>query len=421
MSNMQLRTFRASTMAECLGQVKTALGHEAVILHTRQFHRRVWLGLRRIEVVEITAGTGMNVAPRRAPMKQSHAAAGVTAAAGAASRAAYAARSNGAVVVSEAPPGADLLKSQAAGNIAMLALNREMEAVKTAIRDLTTQVKSNMSLLSAGTPPADVPEELFEFYRTLIENEVAETYAQDVIRTLKSTLRPEHLKNAEFVRDKIVEFIEKMIPVAGPIQRTKASGPHTVALIGPTGVGKTTTIAKLAAHFKLRERCKVGLITIDTYRLAAVDQLKRYALILGLPLKVVNGMEETRDAIEAMRDFDYILIDTAGRSPKDSLKLGELREYLAVAAVDEVHLVLSSTMSEKCVDVAVERFGEVKFDKLIFTKLDEASHIGMVINAIRRLDKALSYITTGQDVPADIEVGRGKRLAQMILEERSAS
>ncbi len=188
-----------------------------------------------------------------------------------------------------------------------------------------------------------------------------------------------------------------------------------VALIGPTGVGKTTTLAKLAANLKLREKHRVGLITLDTYRIAAVDQLKRYADIIGSPLRVVSGVEDLKDAVRAMHQCEFLLIDTAGRSPNDTLKLNELRGLLAAAEPDEVHLVLSTTASDECLQLAVNRFAEVRVDKLIFTKLDEAPHVGVVLNIVRKVNKSLSYITTGQDVPDDIEVGRGRRLAELIL------
>jgi flagellar biosynthesis protein FlhF len=154
---------------------------------------------------------------------------------------------------------------------------------------------------------------------------------------------------------------------------------------------------------------------MDTYRIAAVDQLKRYADIIGSPLRVVHDTEELRDVLRLMSDFDFLLIDTAGRSPNDSLKLNELKGLLTAAGPDEVHLVLSSTASCECLQLAAARFGDVRVDKIIFTKLDEAAHVGVVLNVIRKINKSLSYITTGQDVPDDIEVGKGRRLAQLIL------
>jgi flagellar biosynthesis protein FlhF len=206
-----------------------------------------------------------------------------------------------------------------------------------------------------------------------------------------------------------------MIPSSGPIQRKKTVGPHVVALIGPTGVGKTTTLAKIAANLQIREGKRVGLITLDTYRIAAIDQLRRYAELLGSPLKAVNTSDELREALAAMGDCEFILIDTAGRSPTDTMKLNELKGFLDAAAPDEVHLVLSSAASQVCIERAIERFSAVRVDKIIFTKLDEAVHVGVVLNVIRKVNKTLSYVTTGQNVPDDIEVGKGSKLAQMLL------
>jgi flagellar biosynthesis protein FlhF len=265
----------------------------------------------------------------------------------------------------------------------------------------------------AQTP--DVPEHLFEHYLQLIQSQVAKELANEIVKTLEKSIRPEHVNQPEYIREKLCEQLERLLPTAGPIVRTKTRGPHVVALIGPTGVGKTTTLAKLAANLKLREKHKVGLITLDTYRIAAVDQLKRYADIIGSPLKVVNNAEDLKAAIAEMGDCDFVLIDTAGRSPRDELKLSELRGLLDGIAPDEVHLVLSTTADQASVELAVERFGKVRVDKIIFTKIDEAAHVGTVLNVIRKVGKSLSYITTGQDVPDDIEVGRGRRLAQLIL------
>ena len=393
--SMGLKTFRAATMSDCLTLVKSELGGDAVILHTRTVAQRRWLGLRRIEIVEITAGSGADVPVRRPAVAKKPAAA------------AYSAVALATPPGKKPAPGAELLKTAAVSNITTLALRNEIETVKVLLKQLSIDVRS-------GSSP-DLPEDLFEHYRKLIQHQVADELAREVLRKIRETVRPEHMAQTEFVREKIAEQLEKLIPVSGPIVRTKAIGPHIVALIGPTGVGKTTTIAKLAANLKLRERRKVGLITIDTYRIAAIDQLKKYADILGSALKVVATPDDIREAVAAMADCEFVLIDTAGRSPNDTMKLSELKTFLAAAGVDETHLVVSSTSNQACVELAVERFGEVKFDKIIFTKLDEAAQMGVILNVVRNLNKSISYVTTGQDVPDDIEVGRGRRLAQLIL------
>jgi flagellar biosynthesis protein FlhF len=411
-------------MAEALVQVKSAMGGDAVILHTRTYHRRRWLGLRRVEVVEITAGNGLNVGARggrprsrQQPVRQPRSSAtNGTLAALAASRASVLPPPESPAQPDDALPirrssavenSRQILETPVANTAAMLNLTQEMAALKTMVKDLVTQTQISQA-------PA-VPEDLFDYYLQMVQSQVAKEIASEVVRTLKNSLRPDQLRNPQVVQERLAAELEKLLPTSGPIERKKTSGPHVVALIGPTGVGKTTTIAKLAATLKLRETKTVGLITIDTYRIAAVDQLRKYADILDIPLRVVGSPEELREAVDAMSDKEFILIDTAGRSPTDTLKLQELRNFLNLAAPDEVHLVLSSTASQECIESAIARFGNVRVDKILFTKLDEAVHVGVVLNVARKVNKALSYCTTGQDVPDDIEVTRGRRLAQLIL------
>ena len=413
---MNLQTFRAPTMAEALGQVKSTMGHDAVILHTRTLLTRRWLGLRRQEVVEITAGKGLNVGARH-PRRAAAAAAAPAAPVATVPRqlpAAYQRQiaAPAAAAASYGDPVANrqrLLDTPAASTAMMMSVNNEIATLKEMMRNVIGTIRQ--------TKTPHVPEELFDYYLQLVENEVADELASEIIKTLERQVRPEHHQQPEYMRGKIAEQIERMLPSTGPIVRTKTFGPHVVALIGPTGVGKTTTLAKLAANLKLREKHRVGLITVDTYRIAAIDQLRRYAEIIGSPLKVVASADDMRDAVRAMGDCDFILIDTAGRSPNDTLKLNELRGLLAAAEPDEVHLVLSTTASQDCVELAVEKFSDVRVDKIIFTKVDEAAHVGTVLNVVRKVNKSLSYITTGQDVPDDIEVGRGSRLAQLILKQ----
>lgn len=405
---MNLQTFKAATMAEALSQVKSTIGPDALILHTRTYQQRYWLGLRRKEIVEITAGKGSNLRPRPRPQQtQPQIQPKPVRSTPRLPQPQVGNRELGTANAPIPSRSRELLETPAANSAAILGLSQEMSSLKSMVKELVSQARAQSA--------PQVPEELFDYYMHLIESQVAEELAEDIIKTLQRQVRPEYLSRPDFVREKLAEQLERLLPSAGPIQKTKTVGPQVVALIGPTGVGKTTTIAKLAATLKINQRQRVGLITIDTYRIAAIDQLKKYADILDAPLKVVGSTDDMRDAIASMQDCDYILIDTAGRSPKDTLKLNELKTFLAAANPDEVHLVLSTTASQACVELAVERFSNVRVDKIIFTKLDEAAHVGVVLNVVKKVNKSLSYITTGQDVPNDIEVGRGRRLAQLIL------
>ncbi len=423
---MKVETITAPTMPEALQLVKQRLGSNAVIIRTRTLTQRRWLGLRRTQIIEVTAGDGAALPPRRVPAPRKPVQGSVpTSASAVAAQRAY---GRGTVETdqptrnrlpstpttlnptnSPSRPGAKLMESPAVASVAMLNFAKEIDGLKTMVNSLVTEVRSR------GSP--SVPEELFDHYQKLIQSEVAEEIAVDILRTVQRNARPEQLNNAIWVRERIVEQIERLIPTAGPIERRRVNGPHIVALIGPTGVGKTTTVAKLAANLKLREKKSVGLITIDTYRIAAIDQLRRYADLIGVRLEVVGSPEELPEAIAALGPVDHVLIDTAGRSPNDTLKLNELGRFLELAEPDEVHLVLSSTCGGRATELAIERFGQLRVDKVLLTKLDEAAQMGTVLSAVRRINKGLSYITTGQDVPDDIEVGTARRIARLILGE----
>jgi flagellar biosynthesis protein FlhF len=188
-----------------------------------------------------------------------------------------------------------------------------------------------------------------------------------------------------------------------------------VALVGPTGVGKTTTVAKLAASFKLVHGVRVGLVTVDTYRIAAIEQLRTYAEIIDLPLAVANDPGQMSRAIDEVGDVDMVFIDTAGRSPRDEVKIRELADFMTEARPDEIHLVLSAGGTERTLKSAVERFTQVRADRLILTKLDETESLGAVLGLLGQTNRPVSYITTGQAVPDDIEPADRMRLARLVL------
>ncbi len=227
-------------------------------------------------------------------------------------------------------------------------------------------------------------------------------------------LEPDEAHLPEAVRDALRDAVESCLPIAPPIGVIPGTR-RVVALVGPTGVGKTTTVAKLAANFKLVHGLKPGLVTVDTFRIAAVEQLRTYAEIIDLPLAVVNSAGEMRRAIDSLGDVDLVLIDTAGRSPRDEVKIRELGDFLTEARPDEVHLVLSAVSGERSLRSAVERFASVRADRLILTKLDEADGLGAILAVIGQAGRPVSYLTTGQAVPDDIEPADRSRLARLIL------
>ncbi|MGL5084810.1 MAG: flagellar biosynthesis protein FlhF [Clostridium sp.] len=190
-----------------------------------------------------------------------------------------------------------------------------------------------------------------------------------------------------------------------------------VVLVGPTGVGKTTTIAKLAGRLALIEKKSVGLITIDTYRIGAVDQLKTYAEIMNLEFKVVNTIKEMESAVESLSHCDVVLIDTTGRSSKNTMQISELRAYVQNAKPDHTALVLSGTTKNRDIDTILNGYSEINYDKIIITKLDETTVYGGIYNIINKSGKPLAFITTGQNVPDDIKTPSKEDLIRLIFGE----
>lgn len=422
---MKLRTFTAETMAEALSRVKREVGADAVILHTRTFKRGGVFGFGAKPVVEVTAACGKQVgrarrqkaenSPRAQVARQLHSPPALTlppspppmpamrddyAPAGDLIKRTYAAaKSELAATVAVAPP-VDHAK-----------LADEMRQVKRMVERMMHEQRKPKT---AG----DLPDALFDAYRNLLEQEVAEELAQEVVQRVRGVLTEDELNDPAACRGAVLESVKTLLPKPAEVGdgKPRVKGrPRTIALVGPTGVGKTTTVAKLAANFKLRERQRVGLVTLDTYRIAAVEQLRTYAEIIGVPLRVVSSGPELADAIATFSDCDVVLIDTAGRSQRNGDRLEELAKTLELASPDEVHLVLSSTCTQKVLLEVVERFGAIRTDRVIFTKLDEAVSFGVLVNVLRKVDKQLSYVTTGQEVPHQIEPGCPNRLAALVL------
>jgi flagellar biosynthesis protein FlhF len=238
--------------------------------------------------------------------------------------------------------------------------------------------------------------------------------ARGLVEAVRREASDDELQDIEALRARATGLIENQITIAPPI-RSLPGQRRLVALVGPTGVGKTTTIAKLAANFRLREKRRVGLITVDTYRIAAVEQLRTYADIIDLPMEIVATPREMHQAVARMGDLDLILMDTAGRSPRDEVKIQELKSMLAEAAPDEVHLVLSSVASAATLAKTAEQFATVGTSALILTKLDEALSLGNLLPLVQASRLPLSYLTHGQNVPDDIAPADAGRLARVVM------
>lgn len=426
---MSVKTFQAPSMAEVLAKVKGELGSDAVILHTRSFRQGGVMGIMARDVVEVTASKGSDVPPRRRAMPRVRPVEISAAEEEPAPRSGNESQARNLLreAYTRSQPGKKVESSVRAEkfsttrDMATAVLNQPAFEIRNEIASLRTMVESLLQRTTNNGPRADLPAQLAQAYRMLVEQDVAEELANRVVEEVRCELTSDQLLNPHYVRERLVSKLEKLIPatVSTPVARpTTGTGCRSICLIGPTGVGKTTTIAKLAAAFKLRQKQKVGLITIDTYRIAAVDQLRTYANIIGVPVRVVLTPDELVAAMKDLSDCDTILIDTAGRSPQDEVKISELSRFIQAGNPTEVHLVLASTCTQSAMEAAYQNFSRVRIDQIIFTKLDEAVSFGVLLNIIRKASKALSYVTTGQDVPDHVEVGQPRRLARLILGER---
>jgi flagellar biosynthesis protein FlhF len=420
---MEVKTYRAATMQEALAMVRSDLGPTAAVLHTREVGNAgllKWIpGMRRIEV---TAALDVNV-PSRFASRKDAASSGVPVPnmplPSRAPKAEVERRIDSIVDddvtfergYSETGYGAPPRRAMPVPAPA------HQDEVRTQLSELQALV-ADLCKRSRGAGHQDLPETLFRLYTDLIEAEVSDEVARDLVERVRRETSANDVDDPLMLRARLSRMIEDEIRVSGPI-RVESGHRKLVALVGPTGVGKTTTIAKLAANFRLRDKKRVGLITVDTFRIAAVEQLRTYADIIDLPMHVVSTPREMRDAVNSLSSMDLVLLDTAGRSPHDDVKIQELKSFLVEAAADEVHLVLSATAGASSLEKMARQFGQVGTTHLLLTKLDEASSLGNLLPLVRTSKLPLSYLTDGQSVPDDIAPADAARLARVVLGSES--
>jgi flagellar biosynthesis protein FlhF len=268
------------------------------------------------------------------------------------------------------------------------------------IKEILGQV---LSRLESGGAPVQAQGPPDENLKKLLDSDVDRNIADGMI--------------AEFAASGLQVPFQKWLPTVIRTMGTDATaaiGGKKVIFAGPTGVGKTTTIAKIAATQSLWGNKKVVLMTADTYRIAAVEQLRTYAKILGIPIEIIADQKDMAGALKKHREADIILMDTAGRSHYDDGRIDELRSLYAAFSPDAVHLVIAANIKYRDMLNVIERMGVIPLSALLFTKLDETSTYGTMLNVMRDFGLPASFFTVGQNVPNDIEVARGERFADLI-------
>jgi len=376
---MKIKKYEAPTIEEALAQVKADLGRDAVILNTKKVPPKGLFSFFKKERVEITAALGINLMNHNDKPKP-------------------------------------ISKSQEPSSVPFPRYEEKIGMLKSEIDEVKSLVKTIAHQLSDPLLQ-NTSEGLTEIYNHLLSNRVDEVIARKILLSAKKKLNKEELQDINKIRGKAGEEITNLIKTSGPLHLPKGKQ-KVVALVGPTGGGKTTTIAKLAAQYSLFKDKKVALITADTYRIAAVEQLKTYAEIIDAPVEIIFTDEEAKEALDKHSDKDLIFIDTAGRSPHNEDQVDELAKLMEYCSPNEIHLVLSMTTKFSDLMTTIDRFSNIPVNKLIFTKLDETTTPGTMLNVLAKTKKQLSYITMGQNVPEDIEVAESEKISKMIVGEQ---
>lgn len=414
---MRVKRFIGDSIAETMGKVKRELGSDAVILQTRQFKEGGFFGLLGKPKVEVMAAIEEQpVAKKQSQQTSNH----------------YPVNPYIGQKYTTSPSGVEY------SGVGVPSLLQSTDPLQGTLGDISSYTNS------FRTTEANPVEEELQSMRKLLENMnrqmegfevdqgvwpvplekwaellrergVSPMLTKRLLRTVQQNVREEDWSKDNRVKQSLKEGIRQICCNTASIQ-SGVRKPRIVALIGPTGVGKTTTIGKLAAGFSIVDKRRVALITADTYRVAAVEQLKTFGEIIGVPVEVVMTPSGLKEAIERHADKELIFIDTAGRSPHHELHMSELKAFLDKSQPDLTLLVMSAATHSSDQAKIFERF-EALTTHIIFTKLDETVNGGAILNLLDKTDLPVAYITNGQNVPDDIEVATPERLTRYILGE----
>lgn len=357
---MKIKKFVGHTAYEAMLKMKDELGSDAVILSTKTVKEKGLFGIFKKPLVEITAAYDDNKAAKSL-----------------------------------------LLNSY---DDKLMNLNYELKELKSLVLSLTKNKENSV----------DLSPKLKNFHNIMVSNGVNPDISMKILKGIEDEL---NLENKDYKTIKrIVKYtlIEKL---GNPKIIEADVKPKVIFFVGSTGVGKTTTLAKIAANYVLENRYNIGLITLDTYRIAAVDQLKVYAEILKLPLEVAYNKVDLIKSVNKFSDKDIIFIDTAGRSHNNFEQIEELKEILNAVERKEVFLIIDATVDYNVLNSIINRYNFLDDYSIIVTKIDEAKNYGIFLNIKSITDKEFSYFTMGQNVPEDINIVNIQEIVEKLLEE----
>lgn len=403
---MIIKKFQAQTEKEATLMAKEELGPDAIVMNIKTIKPKGIFSLFKKPRVELTAAIDENASEKKEAAKKQFAKAVEETPykfgndVFASSDSEYAAETQNAI-------------EEKINNIARL-LEQQLsvpkaEPEKNAPKEEETEPKKQ----EEAQEEEQKPKVLDLIRNQLIENEVKEKYADAIINELENQSENQPI-------DSLLAYIyQKIVLKLGEVEVIKCSEkkPKIVFFVGNTGVGKTTTMAKLASKFKLEQKLEIAMFSLDTYRIAAIEQIKTYANILNTPMEVVYTPEEMRKLVEKYKDCDLIFVDTAGRSHKNSEQKNDLDSIISSVKEYECEILLVVSATTKYSDLKniTDVYGDLFDYKLVFTKLDETRGLGNILNIKLDTDKSLSYVTWGQNVPEDIGALNPQVIAKKLL------
>ena len=360
-----MKRYTADTMVDAMKKVRTDLGEEALILSSNVVKSKGFLGFFKKKSVEVVAGYDQ---PNQVSASIAY--------------------------VSE--PTTDSNEE----------LKREMAEMKSLLKSFRTDSTNSR-----------YPDEMQPLLAHLKEQKVSQTLiahiGDEIFTKMKEEKKDFTIEEQRKLATEILSREISHLPFGGISYNKKY-----INVLGPTGVGKTTTIAKIAARALLEKKKKIGFITTDTYRIAAIEQLRTYANLLQAPVEVVYNKEDFKNAIHKFSTLDLVFIDTAGRNYKETKFVDDINELIDFSLDMESFLVLSMTSKEEDMKMIIEQFNAFPIEKFIFTKIDETSSIGPLINLMQQYSIGTAYYTDGQEVPEDITEANAQKLISLLLKDR---
>ncbi|WP_246939885.1 flagellar biosynthesis protein FlhF [Bacillus pinisoli] len=383
---MKVKKYIAPTMPEAMKKIRAELGKDAVILNSKVVHTGGLFGFFTKKNIEVIAAIDPSPFSNEPMQKEKP-------------------RPVQEPLIKKPLVNTELDQNTLKKDSSQSDLKQELDELKSLIKHMSTQ---------QGSTSSSYPLALQKFEKILMDQEVDDVIRVEILNKLveqwyKHDANVEDQEITKWFRHHVKQFVDQFNH--GGISFNK----QYINVIGPTGVGKTTTLAKIAANCVLKFEKRVAFITTDTYRIAAIEQLKTYAKILNVPIEVCYNIEDFIKAKEKFASYDLVFIDTAGRNFRNQQYVNELREVIDFSEEMETFLVLSLTSKLKDMHEIYRQFSTINIEKLIFTKKDETSQYGAMLNLMSAYDKGIAYITVGQNVPDDIVEASTMTIVKTVL------